>query len=135
MFDLIVANTGGFYAAEGVSLALGNAATYGDPFTLDRMRGPIDQFFYTVIYAIIVYMMALASFKMVDLLPNQILRWAGVGVKTFGDFSGDPAGNLISLVGTGIKTGAVLGGGLLGKVNNRPGESPRSLIREDGDPT
>ncbi len=129
MFDLLVGNVGGYYAKEGVNVALGNASTYPGPYTIDNMRGPIDQFFYTVIYAIIVYMIGLSTFKLVDLIPNQILRWAGVGVQTFGDFAGDPAGQLISLIGTGVKTGAVVGGGLLGKVNRNVGG-----IKNDADP-
>jgi len=61
---------------------------------LENLRGEVDTFFYTVIYAIIVYMMAMASFKLIDLIPNHILRWMGVSVDTFGEQSGDPAEHL-----------------------------------------
>lgn len=49
-------------------------------------RGPIDEFFFTVIYAIIVYMMGTASFKLIDAIPNSILsRWLNAGVGGFHD--------------------------------------------------
>jgi hypothetical protein len=46
-------------------------------------RSVVDEFFFTVIYTVIVYMIALSSFKMIDLVPNNILRWLGGGVQTF----------------------------------------------------
>ncbi len=54
----------------------------------------VDNFFYTVMYAVIMYMMALSSFKLIDLIPNQIMRWMGSSVSTFSDMNGDPAGSL-----------------------------------------
>ncbi len=63
---------------------------------LDYMRGPIDQLFYTIVYVIIVYMIGLSCFKLIDAIPNNILRWMGVTVSTFQDHAGDPAGQLSS---------------------------------------
>ena len=117
MFDLVVANTTGFQTVDGIREAAGApSADNPDPFTLDFYRSPIDQFFYTVIYAIIVYMMALSSFKLIDYIPNEILRWAGRSVTTFGDFQEDHSSQIISLVGKGVTAGAILGGGSLGKI-------------------
>lgn len=50
-------------------------------------RAIVDEFFFTLIYTVVVYMIALSSFKMIDLVPNNILRWIGGGVGTFN--SGD----------------------------------------------
>jgi len=61
----------------------GPAADKTNPLEIDTWRGPIDEFFYTVIYVIIVYMLALSCFKLVDLIPNYILRWIGQSVETF----------------------------------------------------
>ncbi|MEM7651291.1 MAG: hypothetical protein AAF204_04330, partial [Pseudomonadota bacterium] len=61
---------------------------------MDFARSSIDEFFFTVMYTIIVYIMALATFKLVDLIPNSILRWTGVSVTTFQENAGDPAGQL-----------------------------------------
>ena len=52
-------------------------------------RGIVDQFFFTIIYTIIVYMLATASFKLIDKLPDNILRWMGAGVSSFGDINDD----------------------------------------------
>lgn len=54
----------------------------------------VDRLFYTIMYAVIMYMMALSSFKLIDLIPNQIMRWMGTSVSTFSDMSGDPAQTL-----------------------------------------
>ena len=46
-------------------------------------RSPIDELFYTAIYTIIVYMIGLSCFKLIDQVPNNIMRWIGVSVSTF----------------------------------------------------
>ena len=50
-----------------------------------NFRGAVDQLFFTVMYVIIIYMLATSCFKLIDLIPNQILRWMGASVTTFGD--------------------------------------------------
>ncbi len=62
--------------------------------TLDYLRGPIDELFYTIVYVIIVYMIGLSCFKMIDSIPNNIMRWMGVTVSTFQEHAGDPAADL-----------------------------------------
>lgn len=62
--------------------------------SLDHWRSPIDELFFTVIYVIIVYMIGLSCFKLIDQIPNNIMRWMGVTVSTFHETSGDPAGEL-----------------------------------------
>lgn len=54
----------------------------------------IDKLFYTIMYAVVMYMMALSSFKLIDLIPQQIMRWMGTSASTFSDQSGDPAQTL-----------------------------------------
>ena len=55
-------------------------------------RSPVDELFYTAIYTIIVYMLGLSSFKLIDQIPNNMLRWMGVTTTTFKETEGDPAG-------------------------------------------
>lgn len=62
---------------------------------IDYMRADIDRLFHTVIYTMIVYMMAMASFKLIDMIPNNILRWMGTSVSTFAEQADDPAGSLV----------------------------------------
>ncbi len=64
----------------------------------------IDQFFYTVIYAIIVYMLATTSFKLIDKIPDNLLRWMGQGVSSFGDLDQDPTQNLTRYAAMGGMT-------------------------------
>lgn len=50
----------------------------------DRMYG-FDLLIYTVIYAFICYSLAMMCFKLVDEIPNQIIRWLGSGAQTFSE--------------------------------------------------
>lgn len=61
---------------------------------IDFMMGPINELFYTVIYTIIVYMIGTSCFKLIDMIPNHIMRWMGVTVSTFHENAGDPAAEL-----------------------------------------
>lgn len=61
----------------------------------ELIRAPLDDFFLMVIYAIIAYLLATASFKLIDLIPNYILRWMNASVATFGEQAGQPVENLI----------------------------------------
>lgn len=63
--------------------------------SISFIRGALDKFFYTAMYAVVVYMMGLASFKLVDRIPNGILRWMGTGVKSFDESGEGMAGELV----------------------------------------
>lgn len=79
VFYLVVTNVTGFDAEAARGIAEGDIGWFG------YYRGYIDQLFYTIIYAIIVYMMGTASFKMVYMIPDKTLRWMGASVESFGD--------------------------------------------------
>ena len=66
----------------------------------------VDIFFFTCVYAVILYMMATASFKMINLVPNSILRWFGNNVTSFSDGQPDPTDGLVQY--------AAIGGGKIG---------------------
>jgi conjugal transfer/type IV secretion protein DotA/TraY len=102
IFDLVIANTAG-YAVQGQS---SDIAEY--------LRGPVDEFFYTAMYVVICYMMALSCFKLIDLIPNTILRYMGQSVKGFQESDKDPAGGLtgITYKGTALLSGQIKGGAL-----------------------
>lgn len=111
IFYLVLSNLTGHEDAGIGGLGCFNApsltATPGGPDEQDFKRGTIDEFFYTVIYAIIVYMIGIPCFKMVDLVPDNIMRWMGSGIKSFGANDGDPADQLLRNV--------TVGAGALGK--------------------
>ena len=91
IFDLVIANVGGFDMTEELMDSAGTGINL-----LDKARGRIDEFFFTVIYAIIVYLMGMSSFKLIDTIPNNILRWMGQSVATFNDSREDPAKGMVS---------------------------------------
>ena len=110
IFYIVVSNLSGFDAED---LTLCGTTVTGDPQMgdLEYFRGPIDELCFTIIYAILVYMIGMSCFKLIDLIPNQILRWMGHGVSTFNDQAGEPAEGLSSRIAIG---GSVMGGQLQG---------------------
>ncbi len=95
IFDLAVYNVG------GVNLGSTVCGTTPDPSLMANVRGPVDQFFYTIMYAVVIYIMGLSSFKLIDLIPNKILRWMGASVDTFADMAGDPASQITNYAAIG----------------------------------
>ncbi len=94
----VLDNVGGFDVAQG----LNNTDATGLKVVLDNMGSEIDQFFYTVVYAIIVYMIGMSSFKLIDAIPNNILRWMGSGVTAFNDGRENPAEGMAGTGYSGI---------------------------------
>lgn len=108
IFDLVVGNLGGFDMNEEINDTGGTGISYQNFF-----RSAIDEFFFTLIYAIVVYMMGQSSFKLIDQIPNNILRWMNQNVATFNDQREDPAQGLVGTAQIGAQQGlSSLGGGL-----------------------
>lgn len=83
------------------------------------MRGPIDEMFYTIVYAIVVYLIAMSSFKLIDGIPRSIMRWMGESVAAFGDQEGDAAEGLVMRMSAGgAAIGSRLESGLGGVAGN-----------------
>lgn len=120
-FHVVVMNAAGYdieqnLAVPVASLPISNpSGLWG---SIDFLRGPLDEFMYTIIYAILVYMLALSSFKMIDMVPNSILRWMGATVSTFKDNSGDPAGEL---AGKMYRTGEITRAQLMQMIGSMKG--------------
>jgi conjugal transfer/type IV secretion protein DotA/TraY len=110
VFDLLTVNLTGYQPPSTGDLTQ----------DLAMKRGTLDQFFYTVLYTVLVYMMAVGSFKLVDLFPAQILRWMASSAKNVIDEAGDPAGKLISSVYIGsfgmplVQQGGMIGQAITG---------------------
>lgn len=108
IFDLVVGNLAGFDSHEEVNDTGGTGITY-----MNFYRSAIDEFFFTLMYAVIVYMMGQSSFKLIDQIPNNILRWMNQNVSTFNDQRQDPAQGLVSTAHIGAQQGLQsMGGGL-----------------------
>jgi len=114
VFHLVATNLAGFNG-ESVTdcgaTAGSNSTTSAAKGTAEYYRGPIDQLFFTVLYAIIVYLTGMSCFKLIDMIPNQIMRWLGDSTPTFGDDAGQVAESVMTKVAVG---GHMLGGQLGG---------------------
>jgi len=94
VFDLVISNVGGFNRVD--------AEAGGDPDVFEVARQHIDTFFFTIMYAIIVYLLGTSSFKLIYLVPDKILRWMGSGVTAFNDSAADTPSSI-----TGVATMAI----------------------------
>lgn len=128
IWDLVTANAAGYTA--GFDVIGTNTVT-----DLNFGRPVIDQFFFTIVYTMICYMLALSSFKLIDKIPDNILRWAGAGVSSFGDIDQDQVESLNRYAAVGGLTvgnqaaGAVRDaskgiGGAVGAAVRDPSETP-----------
>ena len=112
IWTLVVSNITG-YNMSNVLAANGTPSTTapvsGQTGALSEFRGAVDQFFYTVIYAIVVYMIGSAAFKLIFLLPNGIIRWLGQGnVKGFNDGGAEIAEGVMSRMQGGVDRATAL---------------------------
>jgi conjugal transfer/type IV secretion protein DotA/TraY len=115
IFHIVVQNLSGHdptsTAICGKTTDTGGTTTTGSQDPVEFFRGPIDELFYTVLYAIIVYMIGMSCFKLIDLVPNNILRYMGSNASAFNDKQGDPADGLMQRLSFG---GSVISGKILG---------------------
>lgn len=100
-WDLVTVNVTGY---DGGSVS----APDGTPqfLNVEYFRQGVDTFFFTLLYAVVLYMLSMACFKMIDQIPQQILRWIGNSVESLADKMEDPSDSLIRY--------SAMGGGQLG---------------------
>ncbi len=114
IFYLILANTSGssMSADAGCFQDAGPLAANQRAEAVEgAYRGPMDEFFFTVLYTIIVYMIGTSCFKLIDQIPSNILRWINADVSTFSDDAGDAAEGLMKYATLGgSQFGSQLGG-------------------------
>lgn len=115
IFYLAVSNLSGFNPERTGACGKGAGGTGPQVGTMDWFRGPIDEFFFTILYAIIVYMMGMSCFKLIDLIPDNILRWMGTNVNSFGKQAGEQAQGLVQYLTAG---GGAMASNLKGSVES-----------------
>ena len=81
-FLLISANLFGSVAPTAVGMGA---------VAIEMTRGIVDQFFLSIFYIALVYVIGTGCFKLIDLIPDGIMRWSGAGVQSWGasDISDD----------------------------------------------
>ncbi|NCO03910.1 MAG: DotA/TraY family protein [Alphaproteobacteria bacterium] len=110
IFYIVISNLAGM---EDVSACGVSSITSAPIGSAEWMRGPVDEFFYTLLYAVIIYMIGLSCFKLIDGIPNKMLRWLGAEISAFNDSNEDAAGGLLTYVAMGGgQFGSQIGGGL-----------------------
>ena len=88
IWDLVTANLTGVNAETPMAASAG---------VIGYIRNYVDIFAYTILYATVVYMLGLSSFKLIDLLPTAIMRWLGkADLEAFGLGDHDSGGQLMS---------------------------------------
>lgn len=103
IWDFVTANAAGF--SDVGMIATDNDRTF--------KRDVVEQFGHTVIYTVIVYMLANSSFKLIDLIPNEAVRWLGSGAASYAKQEQNTAGQLSNYVSTaGFVQGQQLAGQL-----------------------
>jgi len=73
VFTLVSANLFGSAAPS---------ATMGD-VAIQLTRGMLDQFFLSIFFIYLTYTIGIGSFKLIDIIPDNIMRWSGSGVQSF----------------------------------------------------
>lgn len=134
VFYLVVQNVSGHdpnsTAMCGAGNSGGSSMDGGSPRTgMDFFRGPVDELFFTILYAIVVYMIGMSCFKLIDLVPNNILRYMGASVNTFNDRASDPADGLMMRLSIGGKvvSDKVIGqGGILNNLTATMGHGAKA---------
>ena len=98
VWDTVTINAAGFTKVDDIVGSPPPAAF------IQQQRAALDQFFFTLVYTIVCYMLALASFKLIDKIPDNILRWAGAGVSSYGDIAQDQVESISRYATTGSMT-------------------------------
>ncbi len=98
IWDVVTTNAAGYTKVADITGSIPDVAF------IQQQRAVLDQFFFTLIYTIVCYMLALASFKLIDKIPDNILRWAGAGVSSYGDIAQDQVEGISRVATTGSMT-------------------------------
>ncbi len=119
VFYLVLSNLAGHYVSGDTGCFVPPGSEPTEVMTENMfVSGTIDEFFYTVIYTIIVYLFAQPCFKLVDMIPDHAMTWLGSGISTFGSQDGDPAEGLMKYTSLGAaRVGQGLQGGFQSAMN------------------
>lgn len=122
IFNLVVSSVSGF------DMNFAATATPGTVGSLEYFRNSLDKMFYTIIYAVIIYMIGMSSFKMIDQIPNHILRWMGGGAQSFGKMTERDSGREVA---SNVMGGSQVVGS---QVSGTVGQLTRTKFVPEGDP-
>lgn len=78
----------------------------------DNSIGALGTFVFTMIFAFLMYNLALMCFKMIDDVPKGLLRWLGSGAQAFSDSRGDPINGTREVLAGTVAAGMALKSGV-----------------------
>jgi hypothetical protein len=90
VFGLIASYTIFNAGAYFLNTMFGTAAQ----ITQNGELSPLSFIAYLLIYAVICYNLGMVCFKMIDTIPEQVMRWLGQNVQNFKDGKQDPIGHV-----------------------------------------
>ena len=127
IFTLVSAN---LFGSLPTGMTLQGAIADGNVMELGR--GMIDQFFLTIFYILIMYVIGTGSFKLIDLIPDNIMRWSGAGVSSMGaaDISDDLLDNFERELPYRFEHVAQEAGDVLRKTLYQPGKDANDKANE-----
>jgi conjugal transfer/type IV secretion protein DotA/TraY len=86
----------------------------------------LENLFFALIFAYTTYTAGITSFKLVDKIPNQILRWIGSGASSFSDGNDVDMGGNTQMLGA---AGAFLGGSVANSISSNAGGLGQAIGR------
>lgn len=98
-------------------------------------HGIADEFFYTVMYTVIVYLTATSCFKLIDQVPESIMRWMGSGVSSFADQTAPPGEQLASYAAAGANQAGNAAGSLVSNLGGAAGSLAAKVTTPPAGPT
>jgi conjugal transfer/type IV secretion protein DotA/TraY len=100
----------------------------------DAVMG-LELLVFTLIFAYLAYMLGMTCFKMVDLVPQQVLRWIGSGAQSFNDQKQDMGGSMqgavIGAAAVGTQLSNTLSGGAKGMGKGISGKRQQKQSDQD----
>jgi conjugal transfer/type IV secretion protein DotA/TraY len=69
-------------ASANVMGSAAPTATGMSAMAIELTRGMMDQFFLSIFYIALVYTIGTGCFKLIDILPDNIMRWSGSGAQS-----------------------------------------------------
>jgi conjugal transfer/type IV secretion protein DotA/TraY len=123
VFPLAIANMTGFGEFDPDTI---EGFGFGDLIAwagIEFKRDKIDEFFFTIMYTFLVYMLGISSFKLIDSIPQHVLRWMGSGASTFADRHDDAADGLVKYAAHGGATITGTVGGVATQAGKAAGQA------------
>ncbi|MDH5722591.1 MAG: DotA/TraY family protein, partial [Alphaproteobacteria bacterium] len=121
LFDILMFTIGGGTIDSSISVS-------SVVHNVSLLKGPLDELMYTVVYVMLVYAIGVSCFKMIDSVPNNIIRWMGATVATFQENAGDPVQDLSGTMFRGEQRYGAQFEGMIDRLQGRMADEGKSTL-------